>query len=82
MRGTGAFCDAYAMRGTCPQEGATHFSGHIYISACAGISISMVLASVGLASLTPIRPSNRGVLSVRIPAVQQTGLGSLCLGER
>ena len=24
------FCDAYAIRGTCPQEGATHFSGHIY----------------------------------------------------
>ena len=31
LRGTRAFCDAYALRGTCPQEGATHFSGHIYI---------------------------------------------------
>ena len=26
-----AFCDAYAMRGTCTQEGAMHFSGQLYI---------------------------------------------------
>ena len=40
------FCDAYAICDTCPQEGATHFSGHI--STCTGTSISIVLVSVGL----------------------------------
>ena len=53
------FCDAYAIRGTCPQEAATHFSGHvhvyiIYISACTGMSNSMVHVSVGLASLAQL----------------------------
>ena len=28
-----AFRKAYAISGTCLQEGATHFSGHIYVSA-------------------------------------------------
>ena len=46
-----AFCNTYAICGTCSQEDATHFSGHIYLSARAGISISMALISVGLASL-------------------------------
>ena len=26
-----AFRDAYAVHGTCPREGATYFSGHIYL---------------------------------------------------
>ena len=49
------YCDVYAISGNCPQEGATHFPGYIYIYiyTCAqgGISISIVLVSVGLASL-------------------------------
>ena len=36
-----AFCDAYAIRGTCLQEAATHFSGHIYKHICSHISISL-----------------------------------------
>ena len=36
--------------GTFPQEGATHFCGHIYLHVW-GISISIVLVSVGLALL-------------------------------
>ena len=26
-----SFCDAYAIRGTCPPVSVTHFSGHTYI---------------------------------------------------
>ena len=53
------FCNAYAIHGTCPHESATHFSGHIhvyiiYISACAGMSNSMVHVSVGVASLAQL----------------------------
>ena len=48
----------YAICGICPQEGATHFSGHIYIyiypRACES-QISMVLVSVvGLALLAQL----------------------------
>ena len=52
----GVFCDTYAIYGTYPQEGATYFS-HIYVYLhTQGISISIVLVSVGFALLTHLTP--------------------------
>ena len=50
-----AFCDVCTVHGTCPQEGATPFPGHIYIymrTQC--ISLKIVFVNVGLASLAQL----------------------------
>ena len=45
---TRPFCDVYAICGACPQEGAMHFPGHvyIYISMRSGYLNSILLINV------------------------------------